>query len=111
MTVYFPAHGHAAVLRDDATDFELSKPSFGAHIRSKMTRDAKGWVHIPISPQLAGRKLKLDKVDVEYATGWKTIFDAIEVYMGGESKILDKSDFGYSYDALNTVEFDVPASP
>ncbi|KAL7914280.1 hypothetical protein GGI35DRAFT_439819 [Trichoderma velutinum] len=89
----------------------LLSPIRGAHIRSKVTGDTKGWVQVPMGFQvpLDGRKLELKKVEVTYATGWKTIFDAIQVYME-QTKFLDKDDFGLSNDKETTVQFDVPGS-
>ncbi|KAJ5794653.1 hypothetical protein N7457_001252 [Penicillium paradoxum] len=108
--VLYKAHGNTAVL-DANSNFTITHPVWGSHIRSKVTSDAQGWVNIPIIIQSeTGRKLKLTKVEVSYATGWKTIFDAIKVYMG-QQEILNKSDFGFSNDKETTVDFEVPNSP
>ncbi|KAJ0418763.1 hypothetical protein BJY00DRAFT_314677 [Aspergillus carlsbadensis] len=109
---YYKTHGNAAVIRAGTTTLSISHPEWGAHIRSTVTVDTQGWVHVPmmVPTMLDGRKLKLRKVEVAWATGWKTIFDAIQVYMG-DKKVMDKADFGYSKDSVNTVEFEVPGSP
>ncbi|OKO96561.1 hypothetical protein PENSUB_10736 [Penicillium subrubescens] len=61
-----------------------------------------------IPPEVDGKRLKLQKVDVAYATGWKTRLDAIQVAMGSD-KILYK-DVGHSHDKVDTEEFAVPDS-
>lgn len=102
------AHGITAVLRADTTTLTLTRPEWGAHVRSNVSSDTQGWVQIPVPLQLDG-KFKLKKVEVLYATGWKTIFDAIQIHMG-QTKILDKNDFGLSHDKVTKVEFDGPGS-
>lgn len=106
------AHGIKAILRAGSTDLGITYPEWGAHIRSEITKDAQGWVQIPLEVESRddGKTLLLKKVEVEYATGWKTIFDAVQVYMG-HTKVMDKSDFGYSHDEVNKVVFDVHGSP
>lgn len=112
MTVYpFKADGKATHLHPDGTTFSITQPEWGGHVRSNGTNDNKGWVHVPvmIPPEVDGKRLKLQKVDVAYATGWKTRLDAIQVAMGSD-KILYK-DVGHSHDKVDTEEFAVPGTP
>lgn len=106
----FKIHGNAAVLPADST-LTITHPEWGAHIRSKITADTQGWVQVPMGFQIPndGKRLDLKQVEVTYATGRKTKFDGIQVYMG-QTKILNKVDFGYSNDKETTVRFDIPGS-